>query len=289
LNRRINSFKKLKEDITKLRAILTDIKSKEKQEDLINVKYDNKKVINTLKSSDSIDFANNVKALSLFTTNIIKRIDSSINNDIGSIKHLISQTTSNIIKNPINIMKPSIPTAGLSSGVLKGYETSDDLIDCFHSVEKLPGDIALIAHLPKNTINSLDETIKAYNSSSMFLGVNINSYKEIENIDYMNAASLEKYLDELDKLCGVCISHQTLYETIIKQKTGLRYNFKLYFNTLINSKNKVSMDNSLIEYVYLKSMFIDKVYLAAAMDVHDYSIKVINNSLSFIKSNIKKL
>lgn len=289
LNRRVNSFNNLKEDISTLKNTLSEIKSKKQQVDLSNVKFTNKKIINTLKISSNVDFIANINTLSTFLNNTIKKIDTSINNDMGAIKHLIAQTTSNVVKNPLNLMKPSIPTSGLTSGVLKGYEPSDDLLDAYRSTETLPGDVVLVVHIPNKSINSLDDTVKAYNSSSIFLGVNLTSYREIESIDYMSVEILEKYLDELGKLCEICLSHKSLYERVVKQKSELRYNFKQYFNTLINSKNKVSIDNSLIEYIYLKSMFVDKVYLAAAMDIHDYSIKVINTSLSLIKSNIKKL
>jgi hypothetical protein len=289
LNRRINSFNNLKENIATLRKTISEIKTKKEQVDLTNVKFTHKKTINALKISNSVDLIANIEILSSFLNNTIKKIDTSISNDVGSIKHLIAQTTSNVVKNPLNVMKPSIPTSGLTSGILKGYEPSDELVEAYQSNETLPGDVVLILHIPNSNINSLDDTIKAYNGSSIFLGINLANYQEIDSIDYMSADSLEKYLDELDKLCDICISHQSLYERVVKQKSGLRYNFKQYFNTLINSKSKVSIDNSLIEYVYLKSMFVDKVYLAAAMDIHDYSIKVINHSLSFVKNNIKKL
>lgn len=289
LNRRINSFNSLKEDIGKLKKTVSEIKAKKEQVDLTDVKFTHKKTINALKISSSVDLIANTNLLSSFLNNTVKKIDTSISNDIGSIKHLIAQTTSNVVKNPLNVMKPSIPTSGLTSGILKGYEPSDELIDAYRSNETLPGDVVLILHLPNSNINSLDDTVKAYNGSSIFLGVNVATYHEIDSLDYMSVDSLEKFLDELDKLCDVCISHKSLYERVVKQKSGLRYNFKQYFNVLINSKSKVSIDNSLIEYVYLKSMFVDKVYLAAAMDIHDYTIKVINHSLSFVKNNIKKL
>lgn len=287
LNRRINSFNKLKSDIEDAKKVLKELEGKELP-DLTDIKFNNVKVINNLKVSDNVNFIENVSKTNVFIAKTINEINTCINNDIGGVKHLITSSMSGVVKNPLHILKPELPLNDMSSGILNGYEPKDETVDGYISKYSLPGDVSLVAHLPKKDINIMEETIRAYNNSSIFLALNIKNFKSIESVDYMTIDDLNKYLNELTKLCNTCILHQTLYETVIKNKSSLRYNFKHYFNELLNSNKKVSVNDSLIEYVYLKYMFTDKVYLAAAMDIHDYSIKVINNSLSFIKSNIKQ-
>lgn len=287
LNRRINSFNKLKSDIEDAKKVLKELEGKELP-DLTDIKFNNIKVINNLKVSDNVNFIENVSKTNVFIAKTINEINTCINNDIGGVKHLITSSMSGVVKNPLHILKPELPLNDMSSGILNGYEPKDETVDGYISKYSLPGDVSLVAHLPKKDINIMEETIRAYNNSSIFLALNIKNFKSIESVDYMTIEDLNKYLNELTKLCNTCILHQSLYETVIKNKSSLRYNFKHYFNELLNSNKKVSVNDSLIEYVYLKYMFTDKVYLAAAMDIHDYSIKVINNSLSFIKSNIKQ-
>jgi hypothetical protein len=287
LNRRINSFNKLKSDIDDAKKVLKELNGKELSIDK-KIKYTNVKIINTLKISDSVDFINNINTVNSFVSKTINEINTSINNDIGSVKYLISASLLNTIKNPINILIKDIPLNGMSSNVIEGYEPKDDTINGYISNYDLPGDVCLVAHLPKKDINTMEEIIRAYNNSSLFLAMNIKKFKSIESVDYMSIEDLNEYLTVLSKLCNTCILHQSLYEAVIKNKSSLRYNFKQYFNQIFNSNEKVSVSNSLIEYIYLKYMFTDKVYLTAAMDIHDYSIKIINNSLLFIKSNIKQ-
>lgn len=287
LNRRINSFNKLKSDIEDAKKVLKELEDTELP-DLTDVKFTNNKVINNLKISDNVSFIENINKTNVFITKTINEINTCVNNDIGGVKHLMTSSMSGVVKNPMHILKPELPLNGMVSGVLDGYEPKDETVDGYISKYSLPGDVSLVAHLPKKDINTMEETIRAYNNSSIFLAMNMKNFKSIESVDYMTIEDLNKYLNELTKLCNTCILHQSLYETVIKNKSSLRYNFKHYFNELLNSNKKVSVNDSLIEYVYLKYMFTDKVYLAAAMDIHDYSIKVINNSLSFIKSNIKQ-
>jgi len=83
--------------------------------------------------------------------------------------------------------------------------------------------------------------------------------------------------------------YKLLYETVAKKKKAIRYNFKSYFSNIIAADTKVSIGDSLLQYSYLKVVFADKVYLAAAIDLHDYSIKVLTNGIRLAKDNIKKL
>lgn len=289
INRHVNSFTKLKADIKDARSVLAELKNKKDISDLTNVKYNNTKVINTLKAGDSLDLIKNIKSLSHFINTTISQIDISIKNDIGSIKHIVARSSFGTIQAPINIMKVNCLNDVLFKGSVRGFDEGGDLVESYVSKQLLPGDVVLMAKLPIEDVNSLEDITKAYNSSSMFLGINADSFKSVDTIDYMTVDVLSNFLDSLERLCDLCITHQSLYENIKKQKTGLRYNFKNYFSAIVSSTNKISLGNSLIEYIYLKSIFIDKVYLAAAVDVHDYAVRVITSGLSFTKSNISKL
>jgi hypothetical protein len=45
----------------------------------------------------------------------------------------------------------------------------------------------------------------------------------------------------------------------------------------------------LIEFIHIKTIVIDKVFILAAMDLHDYAAKVMVNALSYARDNVKRL
>jgi hypothetical protein len=280
------SFSKLKEDISSIKKMLDELPESNGS---IDSKFTNKRVIDCLVISDGVDIAANIGVLVDFIGPIVNKISDSINNDVSSIKHLISYSYNGVVKIPSSIMGPSSYDALLSSGSLKGYERSSDMVSSYHYQKTLPGNVLFIAQLPNDDLTELPDIIEAYNNSTMFLGYDADSYKVIDSIDYMSKEGLLNLLSKLDELCGLCIKDEVLYETILSKKKSLRYNFKNYFNALISKSDKVSIKDSLLEYVYLKSIFIDKVYTSTAIDIHDYTAKVITNALVYIKDNANKL
>jgi len=287
ISRRVNSFNNIKKDIDALKKSLAII---EKPNEEFTSTYSNKKVINTLKISENVNLNATVSQLTVFLNDIISNIDTSVKNDVGSIKHIIAQSSiTGGTKTPINLMKVKPITGSMVHGNIEGYSVTSNFTEGYVYKNVLPGDVLCMAHLPIEDLNNIDDVKEAYNNSSLFLGIKTNDFKEVDSIEYLTKDELSKFITTLNKLCDICIEHQNVYESINKLKFGLRYNFRTYFNSIIQSVTKVSLQNTLIEYVYLKTMFIDKVYIAGAMDLHDYTVKVLINSLSFAKQNIKQL
>lgn len=287
IDRRNNSFSKLKDDISVIKRILSD--NADTDVDLANSKYTNARIINSLKIGSNVDFGKNVEVLDSFVNSTINNISKQISTELSYIKHIIAYSTSGISKVPNSIMVDNSFKSSLSKRSIRGYVPDDDSVSSYAYSKIIPGDIAFISFLPNEDVSIIDDLREAYSSSKMFLGFNKDSFKEINDVNYMTTDELSSFLDKLDKLCDTCISHQKLYENIIKQKVALRYNFKNYFNYIASAGNKMSIKDSLIEYVHLKTVFIDKVYLMVAMDIHDYSATIITNGLIFAKQNVKQL
>lgn len=289
VKRRMQSFDNIKKDINNLKEAISELKNKEELTDLSDIKYTNKGIINTLKIADKVDFNNNIMVLQKFIINTIEQIDKHIKKDISFIMHLTSSTMNNDLKSPDSLMKVESLGSDFTNKAIKGYGTDTELLDSFTYKNVLPGDILFITHIPKQDITEFNQIIEAYNKSKMFLTLNQETFEVVDSINYMDINGIENYLNTLEKLCDVCIAHEIVYNDIIKLKKQLRFSFKRYFNAIITSKEKVSLKNSLTEYVYLKSMFIDKVYLPAAMDIHDYAAKVMVASINYMSENIKRL
>lgn len=289
MERRSKSLVSIKSDIAKLRQTIQLLRDQEADKNLSDVKYTNVKIINQLKISDKLNLVNNLDALEHFLQLSIRTIDQRIKDETGSIRHLTANAISGLLKSPTNLMHVKPINTELTKGTVTGYEPQSEFVVPYHYSKLLPGDAVFIAYMPKEDMEDLEDVTKAYNDAMMFFGVDTKSFKSIESIDYMTLDDLSRFLDKLDSLTDVCISHQTLYENVKRMKSMLKFSFKNYFHRLATAKDKVSLKNSLIEYIYLKLMFIDKIYLVAAMDIHDYSAKVLLAGLALAKDNIKKL
>lgn len=287
MHRKINSFENLKKEIADLRKLLES--KKDSSDDVEKLIYDNQKIINSLKIGDSVDLPVNIKVANDFITSFIEYVDKHVSNEVKSLKLIIAADLSGTGTFDLSKLSIDVNESFLSEGELSGYKKPNDDLIAYHSKQTLPGDIKVIGYLPSTVIKDKNTIIDAYNHSGLFLGIDTVGFKSVENIHYMTKDVLITYLDNLEALCDLCIKHRLLYESVIRNKLNLRFSFKNYFNDLIHREGKTGFKNSFIEYVGIKNLFIDKVYLAAAMDVHDYAITTIKNSLSFIKDNAGKL
>lgn len=289
LERRTNSFASLKKEIAGYKESVSLLEKKEEAAVIENQQYDREKVINCLKSGESVDFTKNMQSLNKFLQLVVGGLDTHIANDMGSIKHLVQYSVNGTTKIPDTIMAVQPLSRGLVEGQIEGYQLSSDLVECFYYGEGLPADVALIVNLPARTLTEMDDITKAYNHSKIFLGFNQSGFREVPTVPFMDTQSLGNFLNELDSICDLCIAHQVLYERAQRNKSDMTSVFRSFVTKLTSSNQKVSIQDSLAEQIYLKSMFIDKVYLAAAMDIHDYSARIISNGLSYVKENIKRL
>lgn len=286
LTRRINSFENIKKQIDSLSKALELIKDPKSE---LDGKYTNVKVINSLKINGSTDLKLNMGVLKGFVTSVIQDLDKSIKDDLGSVKHLMANYGSRTFSVPSSFLTIKPESFNVASKVVEGFEPSSDLLSSYAYKYELPSDVIFIAHLPNPEITDPEAFLSAYSHSKMFLGLDTNGFRDVESIDYMTADKLKGLLSELNSICDICIKHQVLYENMKAGKGLMRFNLKHYFLSLANASHKVSYKDSLINYIYLKTTFVDKVYLTTAIDIHDYSARVLTNALSYIEENIKKL
>lgn len=286
INRRINSFQNLKTELT---AIKNSIESTEhKNKDIENQLFDKDKAINGIVAGTSVDLIKNIETVSHFVNVSVAGLSTEILKDISILKDIIGMDIAKS-KCEISILSVKPNSNILQVNSLKGYDSNVEGLTNYTSKELLPGSLRLIAYLPNDQITDIEQAKSAYSGSHMFFGIDTEEYRIYQNLHYMRPEELSKYCDVLIKLCDICLQHKSLYEKVLQSKKGLRYNFKLYFESLITSKEKTGLKNSLLDYVHLKSMFIDKVYLSAVMDIHDYCARTIKHSITYIRSNRDKL
>lgn len=289
LSRRINSYNNLLGQVESLKKAIAVIEGYEKQTDVSSLFYSKPKVINMLKNGESVDLSLNMKGLETFVASMISNIGQRIQDDVAATKHLLVYAGEAQTAKAISLMSVAGLSEGMTERVVPGYVPGSDNVQSFAYKANIPGDVVFIAMLPKEELQDKAAIVDAYNHSSMVLGIDTNSFHEINQLSYMDLNGLKAFVDSLEKLCRLCISHQSLYEGIAKSKQDLRIGFKRYVEGLISSSIQVEREDSLVDFIHLKTTFVDKVYLVAAMDIHDYVAKVLTNAITFTHSNVKAL
>lgn len=289
VDRRINSFKNINKRIDNLSSKLDELESQQNIRELSDDRFfHNTNIINKIKINDSVDLSANITVANTFLNKVIKELDSGINNELNMINRLITIYSLGNNNMPYNLMQVIALHLPYKQGIIKGYEVNEELMESHYYPDILPGDLVFITNLPKKDINDLDELKTSYKLSNMFFGLNTENYVAVEKINYMNVNELRGLLSNLKILIDTCKEHEKHFMNIKKQKLKLRYNFKRYYEHLVTSKEKVSIKDSMAEFIQLKSHLIDTVYLSAAMNINDYSVTLINGYLSYIEKNIKE-
>lgn len=279
-----NSFEELKKKIEDMKALVENIAEESKDEETA-YSFKNEKIINDLKIGSKVDVITNVKAFNSFIKNTVLELDKCISEESAKTKHmarLSSEITADVSPSSFKI---TIPNKTISKGRLDGYLVDSDYLESYVSKETICGDVRILAYLPKEEIGNLDAARKAYNHSKMFLAMDPISFKQVEEIPYLTKDQTLSLLEEISILCGICLQHQQLYEKLLREKGSFKLMLRNYFNSLLESEDKVSLKNTSLELMYLKTMFVDKVYIPMAMDVHELCIKVINSSLTLCKES----
>jgi predicted DNA-binding ArsR family transcriptional regulator len=143
--------------------------------------------------------------------------------------------------------------------------------------------------VPVNGIANEDAYVKAYQHSYTALVADTSSYKHANSIDYLSKSELKAYLEELNKLMLTCIEHKKLFEQLMNSKMKLRHSFKAYLNQIFHSSNKLDVKTSLIELIYVKTIFAEKVYIKGSMDIHDFAVRVLKANIKFAQDNLTHL
>lgn len=286
INRHFNNFNTLKNNISYIKKTISLLESKNINLDHNNLVYNNKKVIDKIKIHDSVDVLNNVKTLTSFVNEIITSIDDKILKDLHILKHLSNLSDKGINTTPIEIMRVEKLSSNFTNNIPAEYKVDLENTVSYGYKNKLPGDLIFITRLPLVKDNNLDRLVNSYSSSKMYFALDDKGYQDINSINYMSLEDLSNLVDELDKLCNLCLSHESRFKNIIHENNQLKYDIKHYFISLINSNNKISMKDSLIQYYYLKYGFIDKVYISSCDDIYNYIIATATYIKSYISDNL---
>lgn len=288
LNKKMNSFESLLKEINELHDKVQHFAT-----DNPNAKpsgtYKEEDKIAVLKIGSSTDIPKNLKQMLKFTEVAVINITKLFDNESQTILHLMEMDTTSNKHNMPSLLGAANFSSALKQGTLKGYEPKDDNMISYISDTVGCGDVRIVAHIPDTKIKDIDAIKQAYNNSGMFLGIDLSHAHGANEVQYVDVKQLLATLVSMKDLCTKCITHEQQYKSIDNKINTLGNKLKGFFNSLVNSKDKLSLENTTMDYVYMKLGFINKVYLPCMMDIHEYNIKVLKASINYVHKNMSSL
>ena len=289
VRKRISSFKNYKKKIVKLKLALVEYnKLTDKPEvDKAKLIYNNSLYISQLKVGKDYNFDKHctsiLKLLDSLDSTLKYKVAENINGTRNMINKLISQDVISPVKMPIDII--SIPNT--SKRVIGAYKPTSEHVDSITSNEVLPGDQLLIGFSPKANLTEPSEIVDAYNHAKLFIGLASDKVESPTAVPFIDINLLSKYLDNLEKICDHELFKEKLYNDLVKSRDSLKPNIRKYMDHLYESEEKISLKDSMVNYLGMKIKFLDTTYIAGTMMVENYTLKYLNASTQYCMSLIK--
>ena len=284
LNRHDSSFNKAEKEI---RSMLERCEVAIQEKKNPTGAFTDTKKINLLKIGKSVDLKHNIVGMTNFTNSTLQGLSTLMKDDYKLMLQLMEMDSVSSVHDISSILALKTFDRVLASGNLPGYELRSDLLHSLVSKDVAMGDVKVCAHVPRHDLDSFDAYRKAYEQSTMFLGLNIEKAEGAGSIPFVKAYELKQILDHLLELCGQCKGHHKFYVETDKEISSFSTKWKVFLGNLINSKKTFSIKETHMEIVYLRFGFIQRVYLPCAMDTHDYCLKVMQAVLEYSRQCIK--
>lgn len=226
--------------------------------------------------------------LQAFTDQALRNMSKGMLKDLDDLEKIIELTGRGTQTNVLSFMRIAPFDASFLKRPVKGYSDSPDLLDTYVYQHSLPNSVLFIANLPRADLRDIETTSDAYKASGILLGIDARAAVPSEEIPVLSLDQAEKFLDVLEQISLQMIEQARFYVQIEKNADRLKLGYRHYYQKLVGSKERQTLQETLAEYVYLKQAFVAKAYLPAAMDIHDYVAAFISAGLRYVKLSVKQ-
>ena len=240
-------------------------------------------------SGTSASPLDNLNVFKNFFSHIVEEVKAGYVNSAGQLKMLIGKAMSSTITPPVVYMHDKLQVKGFVNKELSGYKPAEEGIDSYVYNKLLPGNIAMVVQIPSDKIKDGLTLIKLNQASKMLLAVDDKAKPPVLQIPYLSFQGLEKFSKGLMEIADAGIQQMKLYGDIDSVRNKLEHSVKAYAKHLFDSKEEVTVENSLVDYVSAKFAFMDHTYLAGLMAIHSYTVQYLEACLTFAKDNAKIL
>lgn len=258
--------------------------------------FSNHDLYKWLKVNNNPSIEASLKSMETLLDFLTDKVNPAIQEDVAAIATLIDHCRRGVRTTPINYMAVPSLGSGFQNRVVHGYTEPSELIDSFVHPTVFPNNTLLMIGTPKRTViqeavksGDISNVTKAYQDSFIVLGVSPVVTQTVPLVKYLEKKDLDIFVERVNQLAKKALVHVEMYKEIYKSSQRLKMSYEHYFSWLTGDDHQKSLHDSMAELIYLKQAYISRVYLPAALDIHDYVAMYINVMLKFAEDNLKHL
>ena len=285
----IHSYKSFDSKGEKLKKSIALLKAAKKTTVTTGKKYAKEKTIANMSIDSHTKPLETIKVYSEFMSKYVLGASGRIDSSVTSIKLLIGRAGYGGIKQPTKYIGEEKAIVGLSKRTISGYDPDSNNVDSYVYPKVLPGNTLLIAYVPKKDLVDMSDVYDAYTNSQIFLGKSFHGSNIPQTINYMSLSEVESLLKEIQSMCAMGTQYVATFKHIEKQRNSIKYSLKGLLNILARNTDKVKIDKSVTEAIYLKNMFIDKCFIGSMQDIEYNTRMTIRSYLDYCQDNLIEL
>jgi hypothetical protein len=250
--------------------------------------YTQQSVINQLKIGTDVNVHAALDTALQFSTDYIGNVNKAVKDHLYTTQRLIDS----VVDQKLNmraeqLMRGHLEIPGFVTEVVDGYDPPNEHCDSYVYRDTLPGDMRFIAFLPGKSLADRDAVMASYQHVKVFFGVAHQDINTVEHLPYLDQAGIERYIGQLQALCQIGLKQRQVGADIVKQRGMLKQSLLRYMTYLVSAQHKVSIQESLAEYVALRTRSLDKTYLSGLLLVQDYQRRLIGAGIRYVEASIK--
>lgn len=288
VKKRMESFDRFKsrfEEFDKVLQTLEKTASDSNKETMC--KKDN--LLREILSGSSSSPLDNLQIFNSFFSHTVDELKSGYVASASQLKMLIGKAMSSTVTPPAVYMHDKLALKGFVVKELSGYKPTEEGIVSYAYNKLLPGNVTMVVQIPSDKIKDGPTLVKLNQASKMLLGVDDKAKPPVVQTPYLSLQGLQKFSKTMLEIAETGIQQMKLYGDMDSARDKLEHSVKAYAKHLFDSKEDVTVENSMVDYVSAKFAFMDHTYLAGLMAVHSYTVQYLESALSFAKENAKVL
>ncbi len=282
----MHSYTRYYAKIAELEKAVIQLKGAGIQKATTDSKYKNEKVINNMKIGTNLAFVSDLKAYDDFVHRYVVTTSDKMQGVVSSVKTMIGQVVSNKIHSPSKMMIETGATAGFRKGNIEGYNAPDEYTEVYSYPHVLPGDLLVLAYLPKPALEDNAEIDKAYNSSTVFIGKKMSGAVGYTEAKFATLAEVETMLKLMKGICHSSELSMKRLKTAEATRNSIRFSLKGMMNYLVGKAEKNKDVLTMSRFISMKLKFMDNCYIGGSKDIENLTRKVVNNYLIYCKASL---
>ncbi len=288
VKKRMESFERFKSRFEEFDKVLQALEKTGPGEDK-ELMCKKESLLQEILSGTSSSPLDNLQTFNSFFTHVVDELKSGYVGSANLLKMLIGKAMSRTVTPPTVYMHDKLALKGFVTKELSGYKATEEGIVSYAYSKLLPGNVTMVVQIPSEKIKDGPTLVKLNQASKMLLGVDDKAKPPVVQTPYLNLQGLQKFSKVMLGVAETGIQQMKVYGDMDNVRDKLEHSVKAYAKHLFDSKEEITVENSMVDYVSAKFAFMDHTYLAGLMAVHSYTVQYLESALTFAKDNAKVL